>query len=155
MKFGLIGSSDSHGLIWHHGVGYKRDCNRTGLACVLAPELTREAIFNAMKKRRTFATTGIKPRIDFRINGHLMGEAFESSEKPRISVNIQSQNDLKWLTVVKNNQDWYEYGGEGYQSRFSIPDDTIEPGESFYYLRVEFEDGNMAWTSPIWVKFIS
>jgi len=58
-RFGIIGGSDSHGLIWHHHAGWKRDCNRTGLAGVLAPNLSREAIFEAMKRRRTFGTTGI------------------------------------------------------------------------------------------------
>jgi len=153
LKFGVIGGSDSHGLIWHHRVAYKRDCNRTGLAVVLAPELTREALFDAMRKRRTFATTGIKPRIDFRIDDHVMGAEFETAEPPTIRVKVSGQNDLKWLTVVKNNQDWYEFGGEGFESRFTIKDEKAEPGQSFYYLRVEYEDGNMAWTSPIWVKY--
>jgi hypothetical protein len=26
------------------------------------------------------------------------------------------------------------------------------PGENRYYLRIEQTDGNMAWSSPVWVK---
>ena len=153
LKFGIVGGSDSHGLIWHHRVGYKRDCHRTGITCILAPELTREAIFEAMKKRQTYATTGIKPRIKFTINDKIIGEEFTTSEKPNIRVEVSCYNDLKWITIVKNNKDWYRYGGEGMESRFSKIDDEITPGESFYYLRVETEDKNMAWTSPIWVNY--
>lgn len=153
LRVGIIGGSDAHGLIWHHGMAYKRDSNATGLACVLAPELTRQAIFDALRKRRCFGTTGIKPSIDFRINGHLMGEEIETKEsKVSVSAAVAARNDIKWLTVVKNNKDIYEYGGEGYTTRFTFTDE-MEPGESYYYLRVEFEGTEMAWTSPIWVKY--
>lgn len=151
-RFGIIGGSDGHGLIWHHRVGWKRDCNRTGLACVLAKELTREAIFDAIRKRRVFASSGNKPRLDFRVNEHIMGSEFQTADsKVEIRVDVTARENLKWLTVVKNNKDWYEYGGENFRSRFTIADDELEPGTSFYYLRVEFQDGNMAWSSPIWV----
>jgi hypothetical protein len=153
LKFGIMGSSDSHGLIWHHRMAYRRDCNRTGLTCVLAPDLSRESLFEAMKKRRTYATTGIKPRIEFRVNNHLMGEEFTTHEKPSIRVDVMGTHDIKWITIVRNNKDWYEYGGEGYRSFFTVKDEEPPAGESFYYLRVLFEDGNMAWTSPVWVDY--
>lgn len=153
LKFGIVGGSDSHGLIWHHRVGYKRDCRRTGLTAILAADLSRESLFDALKKRRTFATTGIKPRVDFRINGHVMGEAIETSESPTIEVAIAAQQPIHYITVVKNNQNWYENGGDGYRTRFTMVDREVEPGESFYYLRVHFEGDEMAWTSPIWVNY--
>jgi hypothetical protein len=155
LKFGFIGSSDSHGLIWHHGAGWRRDCHRGGLACVLAEELTRESLFDAMRRRRVFATSGIKPRLDFRVNGHLMGEEFTHQEGPiRISIEIAGRERIKWVTIVRNNVDWYRYGGEGFTTRFTVTDEEILPGTSWYYARVEFtgEDGvEMAWSSPIWV----
>ncbi len=151
-RFGFIGGSDSHGLIWHHHAGWKRDCNRTGLAAVLAPDLSRKSILEAMKKRRTFATTGVKARLDFRVNDHLMGEEIVVEEGPiKISFDVTARQDIKWITVVKNNQNWYTYGGEGYRSRNTVMDEDFELKNSFYYLRVEFEDGNMAWSSPVWV----
>jgi hypothetical protein len=152
LKFGLIGGSDSHGLIWHHRVGWKRDNNRTGLAVALAPRLTREAIFEALRRRRTYATTGIKPLLDFRINGHLMGEEISVPAGPiTLTANVIGDVELKWIEIVRNNELWYSYGGEGWQSRITIRDDEVPPGTSWYYLRVEFESGDMAWSSPIWV----
>jgi len=153
LKFGIVGGSDCHGLIWHHRVGWKRDSARTGLTCVLAKELTREAIFEAMKKRRVYATSGVKMRISFMINGHFIGEEFSTNEKPNISIDVLSPEELKWLIIVKNNKDVNYYGGEGFRSFYSYVDNDIEEGESFYYLRVITEKGNMAWTSPIWVSY--
>lgn len=150
-RFGLIGGTDSHGLIWHHHAGWKRDCNRSGLACVLAPDLSRESLFNAMRKRRTFATTGIKPRLDFRVANYLMGDEFETEEDSvRVRFNCAAQEDIRWVTIVKNNEDIYTYGGDGYTTRFSF-EDELAPGTSYYYARVEFDGPEMAWSSPVWV----
>jgi hypothetical protein len=153
LKFGFIGSSDCHGLIWHHGAGWRRDSHRGGLACVLATDLTREALFEAMRKRRVYATTGIKPRFDFRVNDHLMGEEITiGADTPiRISVDIAGRNDIKWVTIVRNNEDWYQYGGEGFTTRFTVEDESPAAGTSWYYARVEFEGPEMAWSSPVWV----
>jgi hypothetical protein len=153
LRFGVIGGSDSHGLIWQHRVAYKRDPNRCGLAGVLAKELTRESLFDAFKKRRTFATSGVKMRLDFRVNGHLMGEEFSTSDKIKINVDVISESDLLWLTIVRDNKDFNQYGGEGLRSYYSIEDPDLSPGNHFYYLRVVLKDGNMAWSSPVWVNY--
>ena len=44
-----------------------------GLAAVRAPELTREAIFDALHARRTYGTTGQRILLDFRVNDAPMG----------------------------------------------------------------------------------
>ena len=44
-----------------------------GLAAVRAPELTREAVFDALHARRTYGTTGQRILLDFRVNGAPMG----------------------------------------------------------------------------------
>jgi len=153
-KIGIIGGSDSHGLIWHHRMSRKRDCNRTGLAVVLAPELTREALFDAMKKRRVYGTTGTKPMLDFRVNNHLMGEEITVDEpKVKISAEVMSREDIVYLTVVKDNKDWYHYGGGDFVARFSMDDEELTPGTHWYYLRVLFDNEEMAWSSPIWVNY--
>ncbi|MCC5877208.1 MAG: CehA/McbA family metallohydrolase [Candidatus Sumerlaeia bacterium] len=156
LRFGLIGGSDNHGLIWHHKMAFRRDSYRTGLAVVLAPDLSRESIYTAMRKRRTYATTGIKPRLDFRVNNHLMGEEFSirGSEGVVIQAEVIAQQRLVWLQVVKDNKTWYEYGGEGYISRFTIRDTDPGHGTHWYYLRVIFENDDMAWSSPIWVNAV-
>ncbi len=44
-----------------------------GLAAVRAPELTREAVFDALHARRTYGTTGQRILLDFRVNDAPMG----------------------------------------------------------------------------------
>jgi hypothetical protein len=153
MKFGFVGGSDQHGLIWHHRVCWKRDAYRSGLTGVLAPELTRDAVFDALKNRRTFATTGVKIRLGFKVNGAIMGSEITSDGPPQIHVDLVSPTtDIRWVDLVRSNERILRYGGESLQTFFSFTDDDCPVGEeSWYYLRVILDDDNMAWSSPIWV----
>ena len=47
-----------------------------------ATELTRPAIFEAIRKRRSYATTGEPIQVEFRVNGHLMGSEIDSLDGP-------------------------------------------------------------------------
>jgi len=42
---------------------------------------------------------------------------------------------------------------DGYHVKFAYLDDEVERGESYYYVRVTQLNGQMAWSSPIWVRF--
>jgi uncharacterized protein DUF3604 len=153
MKFAISGGSDQHGLIYHHRMSWKRNIYRAGLTGVLAPELTREAIFEAIAARRTFATTGVKLRMGFRINGSLMGSEIESDAPPQLHIDIVSpEMDIRWVEVVRSNETIYREGGVSLQTFFTYTDEDCPVGEEvWYYLRVVLDDNNMGWTSPIWV----
>ena len=61
-RLGVVASTDDH-------LGYP-GAYREGLAAVLATELTREGIFDALRSRRTYGVTGDRIQMDFRLNGH-------------------------------------------------------------------------------------
>ncbi len=156
LRFGFIGGTDCHGLLWQHGECWKRDPYLGGLACVLAPQLTREAVFEALRKRRCYATSGIRARIVFEANGSPMGADIDAAEKLEFKVAVSSESLLRWIEIVKDNATVYCFGGEGHQSQFTWSDPEWSkqpPGKtSYYYLRVTCRDDNMAWSSPIWVR---
>ncbi|MEM7112177.1 MAG: DUF3604 domain-containing protein [Chloroflexota bacterium] len=71
---GVMGNSDGHhGRPGAEGAGMAEFGIANGLTCVLAEELSREAIFTALKNRRCYATTGPRMLLDFTANGHPMG----------------------------------------------------------------------------------
>lgn len=151
-RFGLTGGSDQHGLLWQHGTAWKRDAYRAGLTGVIAPELTREALFDAMRRRRTFATTGVKMRLAFHVGHLMMGEEGSIDKPPAVHVDVLALAPVKWVTIVRNNEEILRYGGEGPRTRLNHTDTGIPEGRtSWYYARVELMDGNMAWSSPVWV----
>jgi hypothetical protein len=114
--------------------------------------LTREGIFDAMDARRTCAATD-KIFMEFSCNGRLMGEIFESDEMPTFKIAIKGTAPLSRVTIVRNEEDFHlcelEENATDLESTFSDPKPIN--GENRYYLRIEQVDGNMGWTSPIWI----
>ena len=59
---------------------------------------------------------------------------------------------LRSVQVVKNNEVAHEQGPRGADLEFEIEDPgAADATEDFYYLKVVQEDGELAWSSPIWV----
>ena len=78
---GVMGNSDGHhGRPGAEGAGMTDFGIENGLTCVLAESLTRDDVFNALKNRRCYATTGARMLLDFAINGHPMGAILQTSE---------------------------------------------------------------------------
>ena len=78
-RLGFVGGSDTHitrpgSIIKEPGKPFPY--KESGLTAVYAKELSREAILDALKHRRCYATTGHRIIVEFSINGHFMGEEF-------------------------------------------------------------------------------
>lgn len=145
-RFGFTASSDSHGLLYHHGEARKRDPYRTGLTAILAKELTREAIFDALKSRSCYATSGAKIRLDFTGDGHPMGSEFESKGVPvRFLGRAVGERALRAVQLI-GPQAKVLAEGEVSGDEGSLDVSIWAP---YAYLRVIQEDGEMAWASPI------
>ncbi|MEE2657199.1 MAG: DUF3604 domain-containing protein [Candidatus Latescibacterota bacterium] len=63
-----------------------------GLTCVLAEELTRESIWDALRARRCYATTGQRIILDVRAQDgcHRVGEAFAIEPSEAVSLDISA-----------------------------------------------------------------
>ena len=148
-KMGCIAGSDDHfaenGLISDRYSGVRR---YPGITAVLAFENTLESIFEALKARRCYAFMGGRMWIDFRINGHYIGEEFSEKKERSIYINVKADEKIKRITVVKNCRDYIITS----RSEQLIFDYKAEKKTDVYYLRVELEDGRCGWTSPIWIN---
>lgn len=124
---------------------------------VLARELTREAVFDALRHRRNYAVWNARIVVDFRIDGHVMGEEIETAGKPRIAVNVKGTRPIAEVIIVRNGAVLHTLSPGRRTVRFEYVDDSFDR-DSYYYLRVTQADedphGNpsRAWSSPIWVK---
>ncbi len=158
-KIGCIGGSDDHrgqnGIVVEQK-GYP--AMYPGVTGVWAEENTHDAIFDALAAKRTYAFMLGKPdgemggrmMIDFRINGHWMGETIKRGidRDLQIFFNVKADVPIKAVTLVKNCRNYImlDYGRE------LIFDYNQENDTDSYYLRVELQDGRFGWTSPIWVE---
>lgn len=112
-KFGFIGGSDHHEVgmgslfisgNYPHWSWMQHFKYRAGLAAVLAKNLTRESIFEALMNRRCYATTGERILLDFSIDGHGMGEEYTSSAPPQIRVEVVASSNIEKVEIIKNGE---------------------------------------------------
>jgi hypothetical protein len=173
IRLGFTGGTDNHGLLWHgtypaklYGdsiepgskVSWRCNTLRTGLTAILAPELTREALYEALYQRRCYATSGEKIFLDFRVNGMLMGSDFTSALRPVLSVHVIGTSALRVVEIIRDGQvmSSCQWGGSETvrEVSFNLIDASSSPNcQDYYYLRVLQEGGDMAWSSPIWVRY--
>lgn len=124
-------------------------------ACILVEQYTRQGLVDAMRKRHTYAATD-SIVMDFRIRtaegAFLMGDITSSKSQPKLQVNVLGTAPIKQIDVIKNNQYVYKINPGQKTAHFEYVDAAIAPGENYYYVRAEQTDGQLAWSSPIWIR---
>lgn len=156
-RMGCVGGSDIHcpypGLPHRSGNNLRYDA--PGLVAVLATDLTREAVFEALRARRCYAAAGTRVAIDFRINDLVMGSeaALPAATPRRIHMRVEAPTPLATVCLVKNGQDYFVQHADGETDRFEMTFEDLhaERPTDYYYLRVTQTDELQAWSSPIWI----
>jgi len=133
-----------------------------GLTAVFAPELTRDAVYQALHDRRTYATTGQKILLDFRIGDTPMGQMVATNDAPVIKVSAVGTDvisrvellchragDNSFSVIKAWHPDELEFNGQFTDSEFKV--------RGTYYVRLRQaapvrDRIAMAWSSPIWVS---
>ncbi|MBI5386290.1 MAG: CehA/McbA family metallohydrolase [Verrucomicrobia bacterium] len=144
-RTGFVAGTDSH------------EGKPAARTAVLARALTRAAIFDALRHRRNYAINHTRIGLDFRINGHFMGEEIELTGKPRIAVEVKGTAPIEEIVIVRNGEVIQSRRPRKPKAAFTYVDRAFA-GPSYYYVRVIQTDtdphGNHshAWSSPIWVR---
>ena len=71
-----------------------------------------------------------------------------------MTVTVEGTAPLEAVTIVRNEMDVRRMTpekGTNFSATFTDEDPVV--GEYRYYVRVEQTDGNMGWTSPVWVTY--
>ncbi|MGI5817031.1 MAG: CehA/McbA family metallohydrolase [Armatimonadota bacterium] len=156
-RLGLMASSDGHdgnpgNAQWsnrqphiHHRLG-------SGFIAVLTDELTRGAVWDAMYARRCYATTGTRIVVDFRVNGAIMGSEIEAPDGGvnLIEAEVTGTAPLARIELVRDGEVICAKPCSGMCETLAV-EDAGPDGPCFYYLRAIQSDGEMAWSSPVWV----
>jgi len=129
----------------------------TSIACILAEDFSRQGLLDAMRKRHAYAATD-SIILDYRVatadaGTFLMGDIVTTASPPRLLVKVMGTGPVKRIDVIKNNTYVHQVEPHGQEASFEYLDRAIQAGESYYYVRVEQTDGQLAWSSPIWVRF--
>ncbi|MBN2559225.1 MAG: DUF3604 domain-containing protein, partial [Clostridia bacterium] len=92
--FGFTASSDHH-------AGYPGSYG-DGLAAVMADNLSRAAIWDAIRNRRTYAVTGDRIKCSFSVNGYPMGSQIDAGGEFRIAFSAQAADFIEKAVVYRN-----------------------------------------------------
>ncbi|HPL29676.1 MAG TPA: DUF3604 domain-containing protein, partial [Anaerolineae bacterium] len=72
---------------------------RGGLTCVLAPERTRQAIWEALRARHCYATSGPRILLDVQADGHTMGEVYQAAAPPELRLHVAGTAEIEALEI--------------------------------------------------------
>ena len=168
---GAMGASDTHHLSPGEG----------GLTAVLAERLDRASIFEAIRNRRNYATTGARIVLEFTAGGAPMGSILTAGGPLALAVRVEGTAPIDRVEIVRNLRDSFalvrmretpgapdgEYvlydpkdpqGITWIQAKdtrrvsFTVTDEPDRAGETSWYVRVTQADGEQAWSSPVWAK---
>lgn len=164
-RLGFVGGTDSHYGLANQGSYHVNDGN--GLACVMATELTRDAIWQTLYDRRCYATTGDRIVLDFNMNGQPMGTdipvKLDQIGERNFSLHVIGTYRIDTVEIIRNNQVVFSvepgrdvWAGEWTDTEplSSIAFGPTFPNDSqfvYYYMRVTQGNRQKAWSSPIWL----
>lgn len=145
MRWGITAASDDHD--GRPGYG--------GITAVLAGDLTRDSIFDALHARRCYASTHPRMVLDFSVDGHSMGQevAWRGGDATReVRCMGASAAGIRSIEIIRNGQVVRTFGaGDQALAEISFQDADPVNAPTYYYARVRQPDGHMAWSSPIWL----
>jgi hypothetical protein len=159
-----IGGYQPAGFIWNalekgYRLGFESSSDHVSThisyGALFVENNSRQAIIDAFKARHCYAATDNIVLV-VRMGDHLMGDKFETSERPTFEIEAHGTAPIAKLHIVRDNK--YIYNSEPGKQQFhtSFTDQDAQPGkQSYYYVRIEQADQskNLAWASPMWITY--
>ena len=110
-RMGFFGGSDSHtGRPGGDNPGHQhRRYAKSGLAGVYAEDVTIDALLDALKARRVFATTGARIQLRTESDGHPMGAEYSTSSPPTISASVAGTAPLESVELYRGLERIYSH----------------------------------------------
>lgn len=156
-----LGGFQEAGLVWNAwkkgyrlGVIASSDHYSTHIsyAMVYTPAPTRLAIYNSMLKRHAYGATD-NIILEFWLGDHMMGDDFSTAERPAIRVKVSGTGAVETVHLLRDAKYIYKVSPGKRDVEFEYRDNDVTKGQHWYYVRVEQANGELAWSSPIWVRY--
>jgi len=150
--------------------GYRQ--YKPGLTAVITKELSRDAIFDALRARHCYATTGAKMLVGLSLAGAIMGDELNIQQKPGLEYNrhftgfVAGTAALQRVELIRNGAILKQWDIDGADAALEFTFDDADALDSvvikdasgkrrfaYFYLRAIQIDGHVCWSSPIWINF--
>ncbi len=126
---------------------------------VYSPSINRRDIVASMRKRHACGATD-NIVLDVRARDRqgkewMMGDILEAAASPVFHVKVEGTSPIQTIDIIKDGKFVYKMQPDTPAVEFDYTDNAAGSGaaESWYYVRVIQMDRNLAWSSPIWVKY--
>ncbi len=127
-------------------------------AVVLAEENSREGIIEAFKQRHSYAAND-NILLDVRSGGFMMGDAFVSTETPRLEIRADGTAPIDRVDIVRQVGGAtpqyvaaFEPRKQGIDIVWSDPA-AVAGQVNMYYVRLRQRNEALAWASPLWIDY--
>ncbi len=136
-RIGVIASSDHYST-------------HISYAMVYTPDTSRESIHDSIRSRHTYGATD-NIVLEFRMGDAFMGEEISASGPQRLTVRVRGTDKVSAIHVIRDGAYIFQAEPGKAEAEMEFLDVDATAGEHWYYVRVEQEDGELAWSSPIWI----
>ncbi|GIW78765.1 MAG: hypothetical protein KatS3mg105_0572 [Gemmatales bacterium] len=156
-----IGGYQPAGFVWNalkkgYRLGFQSSSDHVSThmsyAVPFVEEESRQGIIDAFKKRHCYAATD-NIILVVRSGDHMMGDEFETDKRPALDIHVIGTQPIKEVHVIRNNKYVYTAKPKKSEVKLHYVDMDATPGVSYYYVRIQQTDGNIAWASPMWIKY--
>lgn len=123
---------------------------------VLATSLTRDSIFDAVREMHVYASEDKNLEMMYKVNGNIMGATLDAPETLHITIDINDPDEsdkIGKVSIISN-------GGKVIDSKTFDDNEALWELEldaqySYYYVRVDQEDKDIAVTAPVWTDEVT
>jgi hypothetical protein len=124
---------------------------RCGMTAALMPELRRRHLIEALRERRTWATTGARILLQFEVSGVPMGDEGEA-EEAEVCATVHGVEELWRLEIIRDGEVVWTEEVEGLDAEIEWTDPEPVGERTWLYLHVIQRNGEEAWSSPVWLS---
>lgn len=127
-----------------------------GRTVVLTDDTTSQALMQAFRSRRFYASDDWNARLKFTVGGYAMGSICAGSDEARIRVELNDPDN----EGVSSIRIWYGIPGNGVLSTVLVQfngTDTCSFNHAlnwnstyYYYAEITQTDGHRIWSAPVW-----
>lgn len=143
---------------WHVAPTNNQDNHKAGWVTannartvVLAPSLSRESVYDALRNMRTYATEDSNLRIMYKVNNKVMGSFLSKPSSLDINIDINDPDSLDKIgkvSIISNGG--VVVASKTFDSNNASWNLKVDPKYTYYYVRIDQADKDIAVTAPVW-----
>ncbi len=138
-KLGIVTSSD-------HG------STHISYALVYTADKSRQGVLDAIRKRHTYGAMD-NIILDVRMGRYFMGDEFPLTQALPIDVKIKAPRNVAKVSIIKDSEVIYSTAPNTKDVQFQFTDKGDVKSRHYYFVRVEEDNGLLAWSSPFFVNY--